>query len=87
MTNNIWISIPLKNLIINILEKRQGVIIDDDLERILSREYGELSPAELNRALMSLEINGIIHVSQITKTKRRIEKIRSGQEFLSIDED
>ncbi len=87
MTNTIWISVPLKNLIVNILEKRQGVIIDDDLERILSREYGELSPAELNRALMSLEINGIIHVSQITKTKRRIEKIRSGQEFLSIDED
>lgn len=87
MANSIWISIPLKNLILNILDKRQGVILDDDLVRILEREYGELSPADLNRALMSLEINGKIHVSQITKTKRRIEKIRSGQEFLSIDED
>ena len=87
MANSIWVSVPLKNLILTILDKRQGVILDDDLERILEREYGELSSADLNRALMSLEINGKIHVSQITKTKRRIEKIRSGQEFLSIDED
>jgi hypothetical protein len=34
-----------------------------------------------------LEINGLVHVGQITKTKRRIEAITEGTEFLAVDED
>ncbi|MHA2377720.1 MAG: hypothetical protein ACXADO_02585 [Candidatus Thorarchaeota archaeon] len=83
-----WSVLPLRNVIVDILEKRRGVILDDELIRVLKKELGdEPSDAELNQALMQLEINGLVHVSQITKTKRRIEVIKEGTEFLAVDED
>jgi hypothetical protein len=83
-----WTAIPLRNLIINILRKRHGVILDDELERALKQELGsQPSEAELNSALMQLEINGLVHVSQITKTRRRVEVIKEDHEFLAVDED
>jgi hypothetical protein len=51
------------------------------------KEYGEVSNKELNDALMQLELNRFIHVSAITKTKRRIEFVKSGQQYLAIGED
>lgn len=75
-------------MILNILQKRRGIILDDELLRALKKEIGtEPSEAELNSALLKLEINGLVHVSQITKTKRRIEVITEGHEFLHVDED
>ncbi|MFQ5831477.1 MAG: hypothetical protein ACE5H4_02115 [Candidatus Thorarchaeota archaeon] len=83
-----WSVLPLRNVIVQILKKRRGVILDDELTRALKKELGdEPSDAELNQALMQLEINGLVHVSQITKTKRRIEVIKEGTEFLAVDED
>ncbi|MFW9918458.1 MAG: hypothetical protein ACFFED_02595 [Candidatus Thorarchaeota archaeon] len=83
-----WHPIPLRNMILNILQKRRGIILDDELLRALKKEIGtEPSEAELNSALLKLEINGLVHVSQITKTKRRIEVITEGHEFLHVDED
>lgn len=83
-----WSIMPLRNSIIDILKKRRGVILDDELLRALKKELGdEPSEAELNSALMQLEINGLVHVSQITKTKRRIEVITDAHEFLAVDED
>ena len=75
-------------MIVQIVKKRRGVILDDELVRALKKELGtEPSEAELNAALLQLEINGLVHVSQITKTKRRIEVITEGTEFLAVDED
>ncbi|MHA1959227.1 MAG: hypothetical protein ACW99U_03310 [Candidatus Thorarchaeota archaeon] len=83
-----WNPLPLRSLIVSIVRKRRGVILDDELKRALKKELGsEPSVGELNRALMQLEINGLVHVSQITKTKRRIEVIEEGTEFLAVDED
>ncbi|MGY5873205.1 MAG: hypothetical protein RTV72_13225 [Candidatus Thorarchaeota archaeon] len=83
-----WNAIPLTNLVVQIVRKRRGVILDDELIRALKKELGtEPSEAELNAALLQLEINGLVHVSQITKTKRRIEVISEGTEFLAVDED
>lgn len=83
-----WNAIPLTNLVVQIIKKRRGVILDDELIRALKKEIGtEPSEAELNAALMQLEINGLVHVGQITKTKRRIEVISEGHEFLAVDED
>ena len=83
-----WSVMPLRNVVMDILQKRRGVILDDELERALKKALGqEPSDAELNSALMELEINGLVHVSQITKTKRRIEVITEGHEFLAVDED
>lgn len=83
-----WNAIPITNLVVQIVRKRRGVILDDELIRALKKELGtEPSDSELNAALLQLEINGLVHVSQITKTKRRIEVISEGTEFLAVDED
>jgi hypothetical protein len=83
-----WNALPMTSLVISILQKRHGVILDDELIRALKKELGaEPSEAELNSSLLQLEINGLVHVSQITKTKRRIEVISEGTEFLAVDED
>ena len=74
-------------MIINILMKRQGIILDDELRTNLENKNMPVSDTELNDVLMALEIEGIVHVSRITKTKRRIELIKPGQEFLAIGED
>ncbi len=87
MRSNLWIITPVKNMIINILMKRQGIILDDELKTNLENENMPVSDRELNDILMALEIEGIVHVSRITKTKRRIELIKPGQEFLAIGED
>ncbi len=83
-----WNAMPMTNLVVSIVKKRRGVILDDELVRALKKELGtEPSEAELNSALLQLEINGLVHVSQITKTKRRIEIISEGASFLAVDED
>jgi len=83
-----WNAMPMTNLVVAIVKKRRGVILDDELVRALKKELGtEPSDAELNAALLQLEINGLVHVSQITKTKRRIEVIGEGATFLAVDED
>ncbi len=87
LRSNLWIITPVKNMIINILMKRQGIILDDELKTNLENENMPVSDRELNDILMALEIEGIVHVSRITKTKRRIELIKPGQEFLAIGED
>jgi hypothetical protein len=79
---------PMTNLVVDIVKKRRGVILDDELVRALKKELGtEPSEAELNAALLQLEINGLVHVSQITKTKRRIEVITEAESCLAVDED
>lgn len=80
-------NIPLKNAILSILKKRQGLIIDKELFSILQKMFDEISLKDLNRALMQLEIEGLIHVSQIAKNRRSIELMKPGQEFLAVGED
>ncbi|MGQ4834592.1 MAG: hypothetical protein ACP6IS_11960 [Candidatus Asgardarchaeia archaeon] len=82
-----WPSIPLTVLILDILEKHKGVLLDNELMNSLTRIYGDVSPNELNKALMKLEIDGIIHVSYITKTRRKIEILRPGQGYMGVGED
>ncbi|MCD6163901.1 MAG: ArsR family transcriptional regulator [Candidatus Odinarchaeota archaeon] len=82
----IWNLTPLKVLILQIVKKHQ-VMLDSDLERQLQKYAKNLSPTELNKALLQLEIEGLIHVSQITKTKRKIEVITPEKQFLIAEED
>jgi len=81
-----WNAIPLRNLILNAVSKRQGVILDTDLYTLVQREDKNASLDRLNKELMRLEIEGLIHVSQITKTKRRVEIIKDRQ-LVTIAED
>ena len=81
-----WRTIPLRNILISILEKRQGVLIDKELMRLLKTNRVTVAPDELDRVLMELEISGKIHVQQITKTKRKIELLGE-RRYLAIAED
>jgi hypothetical protein len=81
-----WRTVPLRNTILAILDKRQGVIIDKELMRLLKTNRVNVTPAELNQALLELEIGGQIHVQQITKTKRKIE-VLGERRYLAIAED
>ncbi|MHA2427239.1 MAG: hypothetical protein ACXADB_04345 [Candidatus Hermodarchaeia archaeon] len=76
----------MRNVILSILDKRQGVVIDKELTRLLKTNRMTVAPDELNRALMELEISGKIHVQQITKTKRKIELLGE-RRYLAIAED
>ncbi|MEA2070443.1 MAG: hypothetical protein U9O98_04050 [Asgard group archaeon] len=83
----IWKTMPLTSAVLLAIEKRQGVILDDELLNILSLEFGDVSKAEINDVLMELEIRGIVHVSYITKTKRRIELIAEDKAYMAVGED
>jgi Fe2+ or Zn2+ uptake regulation protein len=87
LKESFWKYEPLKNRVISVLKKRQGIILDEELLTIFENEDVPISERELNEILMELEIQGIVHVSRITKAKRRIELIQPGQEFLPIGED
>jgi DNA-binding HxlR family transcriptional regulator len=71
----------------NIVERREGVLLEDDLIRLLENDVGEISERELNRALMKLEVKGLIHVQSIKKNQRVIKRIDRKQKYLQIGED
>ena len=81
-----WRTVPLRNTILAILQKRQGVVIDKELLRLLKTNRVTATPEDLDRALLELEISGQIHVQQITKTKRKIELLGE-RRYLAIAED
>lgn len=83
----IWKTMPLATAVLMAIEKRQGVILDDELSKILSMEFGEVSKGEINQVLMELEIRGIVHVHYITKTKRHIRKIEEDMAYMAVGED
>lgn len=86
-SNDTWKVTPLKSCILAILEKRGGVILENELENPLKDMYGDYSDSELNKALMTLENQGLIHVGWISKTKRRIQTMTKDMGFLAIGED
>ena len=83
----IWKTMPLATAVLMAIQKRQGVLLDDELSKILSMEFGDVSKTEINQILMELEIRGLVHVSYITKSKRRIELIRDNMVYMAVGED
>jgi hypothetical protein len=65
---------PLRNLIYEKI-KQAGNMTDSDLTNALIKEGVSLNEPNLNKTLLDLEIYGLIHVSWITKDKRRIEAV------------
>nr|MDO8115522.1 hypothetical protein [Candidatus Sigynarchaeota archaeon] len=64
---------PLRNKIIVALIKRKGEIIDDDLARLVQRGDDSTTDELLQKELMNLEIQGVVTISQITKTRKRVK--------------
>ncbi|MCK4845056.1 MAG: hypothetical protein KAS95_05245 [Candidatus Heimdallarchaeota archaeon] len=86
-SNDTWKIAPLTSCILEILEKRGGVILENDLENPLRELYGDFSITEINRALMSLENQGLVHVSWVSKTRRRIQKMTQDMVIMGVEED
>lgn len=82
-----WRPFPLTFSIMNIVERREGLLLEDDLVRLLENDIGEFSERELNQALMKLEVEGLIHVQTIKKKQRVIKRIEKSQKFLPVGED
>ncbi len=72
-----WRNIPLKNLILEIVFKNKGMMTDTDLYTRLIKEYKNLSHSDFTKCIMALEIDGLLNVTKITKTKNKVEIINS----------
>jgi hypothetical protein len=70
-----WSAAPLRNKILVAIVKRGGEVLDDDLARLVQRGDEQVSPEILDRELMCLEVQGIVNISQITKTRKKIKLI------------
>jgi hypothetical protein len=82
-----WKPFPLTFSVMNIVERREGILLEDDLIRLLESDVGEFSKRELNQALMKLEIEGLILVQTIKKNQRVIKRVKKGKIYLTVGED
>ncbi len=58
--------------IVDLLERR-GPQSLENIHKTLKKDMGELSRSELNRALMRMEIHGLVRVYRIPRGKHRVE--------------
>jgi hypothetical protein len=65
---------PLRNLIYEKI-RHSGNLTDVDLMNIISKEGIQVTEVDLEKALLDLEIYGLVRVSWLTKDKRRIENV------------
>ncbi|MEM2955292.1 MAG: hypothetical protein QXH58_02410 [Nitrososphaerales archaeon] len=65
---------PLKNIIYERL-KQQKNVVDLDLLNELRKEDSNITMKDLNKALLSLEIMGLVSVRWVRKDARRVEII------------
>ena len=88
MSSSNWKTMPLGLVILQTLEKREGVMFDNELINLVEQELGyRPSSAELTAELIKLEINGRINITNVKKNQRRISFLKSDQGFLQIGED
>jgi hypothetical protein len=71
-----WKPHPLYTTIVEILEGK-GPLTDVELYELIKEPHGEAGFGDLNKTLMRLEIQGKVHVSTLTKGKRRVELIEA----------
>ncbi|MBD3187327.1 hypothetical protein GF325_10890 [Candidatus Bathyarchaeota archaeon] len=70
-----WRANPIRNRILVALLKRKGEIIDDDLTRLIQKNDQSVSSKNVEKELMNLEIAGVVSISQITRTRKRVKLI------------
>ncbi len=59
--------------IIRLLKQHHDVMVESTLKNSLKRSYNEFSQRELNKILMSMETQGLIHVSGDEVNRRTIK--------------
>ena len=72
MASRTWRPHPLDLTILEILEKKGGMT-DEELFNMLKENHEELGFGMLNKTLMKMEVQGKVHVSALTKGRRRVE--------------
>ena len=70
--SKVWSPRPMSLSIVELLEKK-GAMTDVVLEKELESNFGEVSFRELNKALMVLEMQGVLRVTRLMKGKRQVE--------------
>ncbi|MGQ4891092.1 MAG: hypothetical protein ACP6IP_01250 [Candidatus Njordarchaeia archaeon] len=83
----VWFAKPLKFTIMKLLEERGDRISLSDLLKELKEIYENISLNQINRALLSLEIEGFVHVEVVGPKERIIEKISWEGAYLPVTED
>ena len=86
--SELWESVPLNLIVLQIIKKRDGLIMESDLLSLIDQELGfRPGPREFNRVLMNLEVHGKVTVVNIKKNQRQVKLIREKQNYLAIGED
>jgi len=67
-----WRTESLDLIILDLLSKRQGALMDDELLEMLRAMLKDLSASELNKELLDLELRGKINVARLKKEGRAI---------------
>jgi len=75
MPIKIWKPYPLHMIIIELLQSK-GPMADMELFNILKESQEDIGFGTFNQTLMIMEIEGKIHVSSVTRGKRRVELIK-----------
>ncbi|MFQ6068884.1 MAG: hypothetical protein ACE5KD_04985 [Candidatus Bathyarchaeia archaeon] len=75
MSIRIWKPHPLHMIIIELLESK-GTMTDIELFNILKEDQEDIGFCALNKILMKMEIEGKVHVSSLTRGKRRVELVK-----------
>jgi hypothetical protein len=70
---------PLRTVVFEKI-KQYGNITDHDLINSLSKDNIITLEDDLNKILLDLEIYGLIHVTWITKDKKRIEIVNQNKD-------
>jgi hypothetical protein len=78
LVNKIWRSHPWDLTLFESLEKK-GAMTDADLFDLVREKHDELGLGDFNSTLMKMEVSGLIHVSTLTKGKRRVELVKHKQ--------
>lgn len=66
---------PLHTLLVETLDSNKGSMNDTQLFKQLKKSNRDLSESTFNKVLLRLELEGLIHVSTLTKKKRRIDLV------------
>lgn len=74
-----WETRPLHTIVVELLEKKKGTSTDLELYKSLEDTYADISFRNLNKALMKLEIDGLVHLSNLTKNERRVELVKKAK--------
>ena len=75
MSIRTWKPHPLHMIIIELLENK-GPMTDIELLNIIKENNEDIGFRTFNQTLMKMEIEGKIHVSSLTRGKRRVELVK-----------